>query len=173
MKDQIQQFMDEYEETSKACSAALAKRDEATRELDEQVVALVARITFIRKEFEAEINAAMEKKEAAEASLKTMTKEAWDAKEAEVFPVGIKRCPLYRGAYVQISERIKREVIDASAAVRFIVEEGIEDTSIKKLVVENDVIDAVLTIKKEFPGVKVSVIPSVSVSLPKTKKEAK
>jgi len=162
--------MNEWEKSKIAHNEAVAGCEAATLGLDTQVAKLVSQIAKIEKKHEADILSAEVAMQAAEMALKADAHAAWTS--GNVFPAGKKRLPLDRGAWVQVAERIKREVRDPSAAARFIIEEGIEDTVIKSLTLVNDVVDAVLTLKKGgFPGVLVSKTASVSISLPKTKKE--
>ena len=130
---------------------------------------LVAQIAEIEKEHAGSILRTEVAMRAAELALRNDAQAAWVS--GNVFPAGKKRLPLERGAWVQVTNPIKRKVVDASVAVRFIVEEGIEDTTIKSLSLVNDAVDAVVALKKKFPGVDVYTQPSVSISLPKKKKE--
>lgn len=158
--------MNEYEESTTAYNEIVAECGAATQELDEQVEILMAQIADVQDGFARKIATAKGDAERAAGFLKAKTVTAW---RGDAFPAGKKRLPLDRGAWVQISERTKREVVDSSAAARFIVSEGIEDTAIKKLLLDNDVVDAVMIVKRKFPGVHVSRVASVSTSLPKTK----
>ena len=170
MKDKIQTLMNEYEQATAACERAVAECEAATLGLDEQVASLVAQIAEIERHYQPFIAVTQNTVCDVESRLRWAAGDAWW--DGKTFPTGKKRLTLDRGAWVQVSERTKREVTDTSAAARFIVEEGIEDTAIRNLTLVNDVVDAVVTIKKAFPGVRVSKTASVSISLPKKKKEA-